>query len=153
MACNHTDEYYEKTELLYGHLWRDANISTIIENGEFHIWIEFTHPMKLKPIFCGGIVFIAINEYEFVSLKSGIIEIADNAFRNSPILKSVKFPDSVISIGRKVFENCYELSEIKFSKALRTIGLDAFANCPKLKKPEFSDDVVVEKNFWENAHE
>ena len=69
---------------------------------------------------------------EQVTLKNGTKGIADNAFYNSYLLRSINIPDSVTSIGIYAFYGCSELQSITIPDSVTSIGDFAFYGCSEL---------------------
>ncbi len=58
-----------------------------------------------------------------------VLEIADDAFRNSGVLLSVTVPGSVKRIGNGAFSGGLQLNEVVLSEGLEYMGSGAFASC------------------------
>lgn len=67
-----------------------------------------------------------------VSIKPGVVGIADHAFENCTSLVSVDLPEGVESIGDWAFFGCSSLMRIRIPSTLKRIGYDAFSYCSSL---------------------
>lgn len=88
-----------------------------------------------------GILLSADSTVEKVDLTASNIQInsiANEAFYNCTVLKSVKLTDSVKRIGDFSFGHCSELTEINLNK-VENIGERAFFNCKKLSDVAFEN--------------
>lgn len=63
--------------------------------------------------------------------------IGEDAFYESPDLKSVTLPDSVTEIGRFAFCGCEKLESVNMPASLTTIGHSAFYDCGSLENVVF----------------
>ena len=77
-----------------------------------------------------------------VQIPTGVVVIAQQAFKDDKSVVTVSLPDTVEIIESGAFENCQNLSEITFSPNLTTIGAYAFAECSSLKTLEIPDSVI-----------
>ena len=75
-------------------------------------------------------------------IPSDVVEIEEDAFRDSKNLKSVNIPASVETIGDYAFENCSSLTNINISTTY--IGKYCFSNCTSLKTAAFNGDSIPE---------
>lgn len=69
-----------------------------------------------------------------IKLPDGLLEICDEAFDYSRMLKSIEIPASVDSIGEFAFANCLELTTIALPDSMSYIGDCAFRYCDKLQE-------------------
>ena len=71
-----------------------------------------------------------------VVLPDGVTEIAPDAFKNNPDLKSIAIPGSVEAIGINAFYHYQKLERVSLpvTANLKSIGLCAFAECSALKE-------------------
>lgn len=88
------------------------------------------------------------------SLKSvtglGIVEIGDNAFRNSRELTEVNFP-KLKKIGRNAFENCSNLKTVH-APLVEEIGAGAFKKAGALVEVNFPHLKVVEQDVFNTSN-
>jgi len=75
-----------------------------------------------------------IDNIRRVYIKSGVMSVGDNAFRECFELEEVEFLG--FDIGDYAFDGCSALKKIKFCEKLRSIGHCAFCECSSLKKVE-----------------
>lgn len=61
-----------------------------------------------------------------------VVEIGDNAFRNSLELVGVNLPSTIKQIGNAAFSNCIRLGAVSLPGELTTIGNEAFYDCRSL---------------------
>ena len=64
-----------------------------------------------------------------ITINSGIVGIAENAFYNKKSIISIIIPDSVTSIGNYAFYNCINLEVVNIGSGIASIGNEAFNNC------------------------
>ena len=64
-----------------------------------------------------------------VTIRSGVQEIPQGAFRNCDSLTSIVFPEGMLTIGENAFEGCDQLAEVVFSDSITAIRRSAFDNC------------------------
>ena len=69
-----------------------------------------------------------------------VVEIADNAFLNCTLLKSMKIPNTVKRIGKNAFDGCSQLEEVFVSASVEEISEGAFANCISLKNIQVDEN-------------
>ena len=93
------------------------------------------------------------SEISYVSWKGAFsLIIDDSAFANCTELVNVEFSGIVKLIGDNHFVNCYKLEEIDSCNIRGRIGQWSFAQCSKLYEFHLSDDVIVERNSFENTN-
>ncbi len=63
------------------------------------------------------------------SIKSGTVNIADNAFEGCEKLENITLPESLVSIGNYAFKGCSGLTGIKIPQGVANIGDYAFQHC------------------------
>ena len=82
-----------------------------------------------------------------ITIPTGVISIAKEAFKNCDRLTSVTFPYSVTDIGESAFVNCSRISRVKFNGSPEaqpvTIGKLAFSSCYNISELVFEDDSLV----------
>jgi len=101
------------------------------------------------PSMINGIQVHSIGPYSFagdrdivsVTISSGIIIIATNAFYHCINLKNIVFPDTLIIIGDGAFSNCRNLTDVQFPDSLTHIGEYAFWDCFELKQFNYPRDL------------
>ncbi len=84
-----------------------------------------------------------------------VVKIANNAFKNSKRLRSIKIGNNVQVIGNNAFRGCKNLIKVTTGKALKKIGRYAFAGDKKLKTINFSKSKklkTVGKNAFKGIH-
>ncbi len=69
-----------------------------------------------------------------------VVAIADNAFVNCTLLKSIKIPNTVKKIGKNAFGGCSQLEEVFISSSVEEIGEGAFADCISLKNIQIDEN-------------
>lgn len=62
-----------------------------------------------------------------------VTEIAQEAFMNCRLLKSVVIPNSIREIGHRAFAHCVELESITIPDGVEVIGVSAFVCCVSLR--------------------
>lgn len=75
---------------------------------------------------------IYYNSIEHVTIKKGVTNIGNFAFRDCISIKDVIIPNSVTSIGHYSFEDCFSISNITIPNSVTTIGDAAFNTCKSL---------------------
>lgn len=103
-----------------------------------------------------GIIYIGKVAYQYgsnsydrdkctsLSIKEGIISIADEAFLDCKNLESVKLPNSLKCIGKRAFRNCWKLSSLVIPNSVERIGEDAFEGCYDLSNISVSNKLLME---------
>ncbi len=66
--------------------------------------------------------------------KYKVTSIANDAFVDNTLVKSVKIGNNVTTIGNNAFSGCTNLKTVTGGKNVKTIGNNAFYNCSKLSK-------------------
>lgn len=74
-------------------------------------------------------------------LPSGVVSIADNAFRGCHTLSRVRLPDTLAEIGASAFSECVSLERVSLPRGLERIGNFAFSGCRSLSKISIPDTV------------
>ena len=72
------------------------------------------------------------------SVPSGVLTIADGAFRECKYLKSFTAGSPIIQIPESCFANCYALTDITLGSTVSKIKVYAFINCKALKNISMS---------------
>lgn len=75
--------------------------------------------------------------------------IFDDAFSNNKKIKSVKLPDTINYFGKSVFRNS-TLEKINIPDSLKIIPSGTFSGCTALSNVDFNENVIVDKNQFEN---
>ncbi len=81
------------------------------------------------------------------------VELAGDAFCNSPNLTSVKIDEGIVELPdcikteQGLFSKCSNLEHVELPKSLKKIGDYAFSACPALKEIEIPDG-VTEIGYW-----
>lgn len=116
---------------------KDTVITKVSENlrGDLIIPEEITKIAKGAFSGCSGL--------SAVSIGSGVLNIADQAFYNCTGIKSIQIPDSVTAIGSKAFMGCTGLKAVVIGSGVTTIGSNAFSKCTKLGYVLISDSVTA----------
>lgn len=84
-------------------------------------------------IYRGGKVDEKINHLiKSVIVDDGVIEIADDVFRQMPFLFSVTLGNNVVKIGEGSFAYCRFLKSITIPNSVTSIGREAFCGCSSL---------------------
>lgn len=80
----------------------------------------------------------AWNEYSYdiknVTIRSGVTNIADDAFSSCYNMKSISIPSTVTSIGSFAFSFCQSLESVTVPEGVTSIGMYAFSFCDSLSK-------------------
>ena len=100
----------------------------------------------------GECAFMA-SKISYVFRKSNIpLSIEDSAFVNCTELVHVELQGTFKLIGDNHFVNCFKLETIDSRHIRGRIGQWSFAQCSKLDEFHLADDVIVEKNSFENTN-
>lgn len=67
------------------------------------------------------------------NIPSGVLTIANNAFKNNTNIERVILPDSVLEIGESAFEYCKKLKEINIPSTIGKIRKRTFLGCELLR--------------------
>ena len=78
-----------------------------------------------------------ISQIKTVTVKSGVTEIGNCAFKGAVNLTEVSLPSSLTVIKGYAFDDCVSLSKINLPSKLVTIGSYAFRNTKSLKSVKF----------------
>lgn len=84
-----------------------------------------------------AIAFVLSIDKEELTIKDGVTEIGNRAFRNQKGLKKVTLPDSLVKIGNQAFNGCTNLASINLPENLQEIGYSAFNGCTSLTMVTF----------------
>ena len=87
-------------------------------------------------------VFSDYNNLIGISIPASVKFIEDNAFKNSPNLKSVELSEGLISIGNSAFSGCTKLHNITIPDSVTEIGSFAFYNCSKITSAKIPSGVT-----------
>ncbi len=107
----------------------------------------FYNCMKLRSISITSVESITKNAFrdcpvlESVKLSSSVTSIGNNAFGCCTELKSVIIPDSVSSIGESAFNGCSKLNELTVPANIDCVGSNKspiFAGCENINKITFT---------------
>ncbi|MCR4692107.1 MAG: leucine-rich repeat domain-containing protein [Lachnospiraceae bacterium] len=77
-----------------------------------------------------------------VTVPSGTLKIASEAFSNQDQLKSVSFPASLEEIGNGAFRNCTSITDVVLPSKLAVLESGAFAGCESLHSFRFNDTLT-----------
>ena len=94
-----------------------------MRNGDYHSYGNYT----CSP-WCDG----TSRNVTSVTIKSGVNNIGNIAFRSCENLTRITIPDTVNSIGSSAFYECKNLVRIIIPDSVTTIGQSAFQNCSRL---------------------
>ncbi len=83
---------------------------------------------------------------EAYTTPDSVKTIADFAFDDCRLLKSISLPDGMKTIGNFAFDGCTSLAEITIPASVQTIGTCAFYNCSALEHVEIPDAVATINN-------
>lgn len=78
---------------------------------------------------------------EHFAIPEFVVSMADGAFSDCRMLKSVVLSDKLTHIPDEAFKNCINLESITWGAGLRSIWDRAFENCTALKSIVFSDSI------------
>ena len=87
-------------------------------------------------VFPNSLSYIGNNAFEnspnlkTVKFGSGIRALAHKSFAYCPQIERIDMPDGLDSIGSCAFMGCYRLKSVVFSESVKTIGANAFWGCP-----------------------
>lgn len=78
--------------------------------------------------------------------------IADDAFANCDMLKSVEVSNRVETIGKRAFSGCVRLEKVVIGNRVASIGDSAFYNCGSLKDVKMGSAIIsIDKGAFENC--
>ena len=88
---------------------------------------------------------------KIVTIPDGVVEIADNAFKDNNYIETVNFSNDVRVIGESAFENCNSLVKIHNYEKIEYYKKNSFKNCGLIEL-EFTDNTkeIGETAFFEN---
>ena len=72
------------------------------------------------------------------SIPNSVINVADDAFKESFYLTNVIIPDGVISIGDDAFASCGSLTSVTIGNSVTSIGAYAFYYCEELRTVNYN---------------
>ena len=75
-------------------------------------------------------------------VKSGVLNISDNAFYQCPFLATVQIEEGLISIGKNAFYQCTGIKELILPSSLQEIGDSAFYCCVSVASFSLPDGIV-----------
>lgn len=81
-----------------------------------------------------GVLTAYLGNSSEIVIPSSVINIGEDVFHNSKVIKKVTIPTSVKAIGYAAFRECEELKTVVFNQGLEIIGEAAFELCEKLEK-------------------
>ena len=82
-----------------------------------------------------------------------VVKIADRAFKDNKVIRSVSMPDSVTELGSGAFQNCTNLSAVTLSANLKTIkcsSVGAFQGCTALSEIKIPKS-LTESTKWNDT--
>ena len=77
-----------------------------------------------------------------ITIESGTLVIADNAFDGCSGLTSIEIPNSVTSIGEYAFSGCSRLTSVTIGNSVTSIGERVFYNCSGLTSVTIPNSVT-----------
>lgn len=80
-----------------------------------------------------------------------VSQVAENAFKNNSVIKTVVFNDNMRNINDYAFYGCSALSSILFPKSLRKISDYAFASCKSLLSVSLTNVVVIAATAFDST--
>ena len=83
-----------------------------------------------------------MSENTELTLKSGTLAVASNAFAGQSTLKSVVLPKGITTVGYRAFSGCGKLESVTLPEGITTVGGSAFNYCGKLKSVSLPDSVT-----------
>ncbi len=87
-----------------------------------------------------------------IEIKSGVLTLKDELFKDLTTIKEIIIPNTVQSIGSKCFENCSNLTKIELSNNVSIIKSNCFKNCVKLTSITINNSVTsLENNCFDNC--
>lgn len=78
-----------------------------------------------------------------VVIPDSVTAIADKAFRNSTVVREVRFPAGLKTVGASAFEGCTRLQKIILPDSVTAVGASAFEGCAALTEIVFSEQLEV----------
>jgi hypothetical protein len=76
------------------------------------------------------------------AVPSGVIMIADSAFRECNTLRNVTFPNTLTTIGQTAFTSSTNLTELTLPDSLTSLGKVAFGSCTDLGRVAFGGNLA-----------
>jgi len=77
-----------------------------------------------------------------VEIKSGILSIGANAFKDCKALTSVSIADSVTTLQTSIFYGCKALTSVKLPKGLIEMGTSTFRDCTALTTVDIPEGIT-----------
>ena len=106
---------------------------------------EFTIPNDVTSI--AELAFSECTLLKSISISSSITKISDRSFCGCLPLESIYIPDSVTSIGRYAFYGCCSLKSIDIPNSVTSIDDSAFMSCISLTSITIPDSVTYIGNY------
>lgn len=83
------------------------------------------------------------NKLESVTFGTGLKEIGESAFYDSPKLTRIELKDNVEFIGRRAFNNCTGVRSITVGKGVKTVQSNAFTGTSELLAIHWNSDTQI----------
>lgn len=80
-----------------------------------------------------------------------VSQVAENAFKNNTVIKTVVFNENMRNINDYAFYGCSALNSVSFTKSLRKISDYAFASCKSLLSVSLTNVVVVSATAFDST--
>lgn len=113
-------------------------MSLEIVNG---VLLEFIPEQGRNEIECeDGVAVLEFYQTQ-VKIPDGVVEIADQAFKNCKRLERVELPSTLQKIGERAFENCIALVNVDIPDSVLSLGEGAFMGCRALNGVKISKNV------------
>ncbi len=93
------------------------------------------------------IVYPAGRPADSYAIPDGVTSIANAAFNNAALLKTVTMPDSVTVLGKNVFSGSRKLEQVTLSANLTEIPWHTFSRCEKLGSIVIPEGVTLIDSF------
>jgi len=91
------------------------------------------------------------NKLENLTFGTGLKEIGERAFYDSPKLTRIELKENVEFIGRRAFNNCLNVRSIKVGKGIKTVQPGAFSGTNELLAIHWDSDTEIADDIFSPA--